>query len=346
MMVVLYEVIKMTDWSRVPPESIDNITRKLLEMLQHSIDPQLTDIYNYVPLRKGIRICLCNMMEILSKKRLVKMLHLMLKVISQPDQNSSVQKSLSNLAIIAATEYRKKTSRPFSAKGPMPLIFGVYFCKDPNLNVIATMIWKSLLDARNIVRVFYSPRVYFEDTLYDLPYCKVRREDKVFFKSVQRFIFESIVYGIVNCTEREILYYYHETIGLTLVTVRCSAAASCFVAVGMAVQEYAFTITKKQLVRSHHLHAFVLSVMTLVCYVFRAKVLYKYVISIMKNRAEWAPHLNPPIHQKYKYAAHHILWNKPDLFFDDWEVKYGLWKCFRVKKDIIPKGSVKRHKKK
>lgn len=32
----------------------------------------------------------------------------------------------------------------------------------------------------------------------------------------------------------------------------------------------------------------------------------------------------------YKYAQHHILWNKPDLFFEDWEARYGVWKCFRA----------------
>lgn len=52
----------------------------------------------------------------------------------------------------------------------------------------------------------------------------------------------------------------------------------------------------------------------------------------MDRRAEWAPHLNPPLMQNYEYAVHHILWNKPNLFFQDWEAGYGLWKCFRERK--------------
>lgn len=55
----------------------------------------------------------------------------------------------------------------------------------------------------------------------------------------------------------------------------------------------------------------------------------------MERRAEWAPHLNPPLKPSYEYAQHHILWNKPELFFEDWEARYGLWKCFRVKKIYI-----------
>lgn len=51
----------------------------------------------------------------------------------------------------------------------------------------------------------------------------------------------------------------------------------------------------------------------------------------MERRAEFAPHLNPPLKSSYEYAQHHVLWNKPELFFEDWEVRYGLWKCFRGK---------------
>ena len=46
-----------------------------------------------------------------------------------------------------------------------------------------------------------------------------------------------------------------------------------------------------------------------------------------------APHLNPPMQNMYNYARQHILWNKPDLFFEDWEVRYGLWKRFRGRQD-------------
>nr|CAI5853013.1 unnamed protein product [Callosobruchus analis] len=320
-MVVLYEVVKLIEWRSVPPESVDNFMKKLLDMLQCNSEYKIPTRFNCLALRKGIRMCICNMIEVLWKKRLVKL----------PNQSPSIQRTFSNLARMLAAQYRKRTSRPFSEKGLMPLIFGLFFCREPSLNVLAMTIWRSLLDADNTGHIFQCPRVYFEDALYEIPYCRVHYEDKAFFKSVQRFIFESIVYGIASSTDREILCCYHETIALTMVTVRCNAAASCFVAVGMAVQEYAFTITKSQLVRSHHLHAFVLSIMTLVCYVFHAKIFYKYVTSVMQNRAEWAPHLNPPIQKSYKYAAHHILWNRPDLFFEDWEVKHGMWKCFRVK---------------
>lgn len=64
---------------------------------------------------------------------------------------------------------------------------------------------------------------------------------------------------------------------------------------------------------------------------------FEYVNSILERRAEYAPHLNPPFMFSYQYAQHHILWSKPELFFEDWEVRYGLWRCFKAKrlKDLL-----------
>lgn len=74
----------------------------------------------------------------------------------------------------------------------------------------------------------------------------------------------------------------------------------------------------------------VTSIHLLIC----TQVFYEYLNTILQRRAEFSPHLNPPLQTTYQYARHHILWNKPELFFEDWEVRYGLWKCFRSKRHI------------
>lgn len=97
----------------------------------------------------------------------------------------------------------------------------------------------------------------------------------------------------------------------------------------MAIQEYTINDDRINLDAAHRIHATVLSIMSLVCWVHHAHMFYDYLNEITSRRAELAPHLNPPLKPTYSYAQHHILWNKPDLFFEDWEVRYGLWKCFR-----------------
>ncbi|VEN33854.1 unnamed protein product, partial [Callosobruchus maculatus] len=72
MMVVMYDVVKLIQWRRVPPETIDNFMKKLLDMLRCNSEHHITK-YNCLALRKGIRTCICNMIEVLWKKRLVKL---------------------------------------------------------------------------------------------------------------------------------------------------------------------------------------------------------------------------------------------------------------------------------
>ena len=66
------------------------------------------------------------------------------------------------------------------------------------------------------------------------------------------------------------------------------------------------------------------------CWIHEAQDFHDYVNKIVMERAQWAPHLNPPLQSHYNFAVHHVLWDKPELFFVDWEVRYGLWKRFRL----------------
>lgn len=77
------------------------------------------------------------------------------------------------------------------------------------------------------------------------------------------------------------------------------------------------------------MHAIVVSVMSLICWVHKAPVLYSYVNQIVSRRAKEAPQLNPPLMASYKILNNHVTWNKPTLFFEDWELRYGLWKHFQ-----------------
>ncbi|XP_043506993.1 uncharacterized protein LOC122527139 isoform X1 [Frieseomelitta varia] len=114
------------------------------------------------------------------------------------------------------------------------------------------------------------------------------------------------------------------------IEVPCGFIAAALVCLLMNVQDVTLKQTKHHAEISYHIHATVIAVMSLLCWIHKAKAFYEYVNKVVMERAQWAPHLNPPIQSQYNFAAHHILWNKPDLFFVDWEARYGLWKCFRL----------------
>lgn len=81
----------------------------------------------------------------------------------------------------------------------------------------------------------------------------------------------------------------------------------------------------------YHLHAIVISVLSYICWVHGATDFHRYVSKIIMERAQWAPHLNPPLKSEYEFATHHVLWDKSELFFNNWELRYRLWKRFRLK---------------
>lgn len=127
-----------------------------------------------------------------------------------------------------------------------------------------------------------------------------------------------------------ILEILHGILALIIIEVKSGFTASMVVCLAMNIQEY--VLSKKftgSLQSRFRLHAIVISLITLVCWIHQAKELYTYVFKIMSIRAVEAPFLNPPLTFTYNLADHHVLWNKKQLFFNDWELRFGLWKCFR-----------------
>lgn len=96
----------------------------------------------------------------------------------------------------------------------------------------------------------------------------------------------------------------------------------------MVIQDYAINAEHVPVRCRYWMHAIVVSLMSLVCWVHRAPDLYRYVNRIVSTRAKEAPQLNPPLTKIYSVEKH-IVWNKPTLYFEDWELRYGLWKHFQ-----------------
>nr|XP_023014283.1 uncharacterized protein LOC111504040 isoform X2 [Leptinotarsa decemlineata] len=289
---ILYEIMKKVRWRRMS----EYLMKKILSMLESSIVPKSTDNYNYVPLRKGLEICMRNTIGNLGNKDLIKLLFFILKKMHDKDLDEETIMCFGNLAAYGAKKFKLKSPKSSILDGPLPYILRLFQINNTILILYSMRIWQSLIDRNNNALNFLSPRL-----------------------------------GLENM---------YQVVALTLIEIPCGYTASCFITVAMSLQEYAFSISQENLVTSHHLHATILSLLTLVCYIHNATVFYDYVNTIMERRAEWAPHLNPPLKAHYEYAQHHVLWNKPELFFEDWEARYGLWKCFRTKKKTAHRKSI------
>lgn len=135
-----------------------------------------------------------------------------------------------------------------------------------------------------------------------------------------------IQYHNTNIIYMKILYSIICTIVLEVPCGLTAAAAACIL---MEIQDKALNTENIPPSSRYWLHALVVSVMSLICWVHKAPLLYTYVNKIISRRAQEAPQLNPPIMNFYKVSRHHVTWNKPTLFFEDWELRYALWKHFQ-----------------
>lgn len=117
--------------------------------------------------------------------------------------------------------------------------------------------------------------------------------------------------------------------------IPCAYTAAAGACLSMALQDAALMNGSMSMEHSNRIHATVISLMSLICYIHKACVFYDYVEKILDKRSDFAPHLNPPLQIQYRYARHHLLWNEPHMFFEPWETRYGLWRCFRTTKDVV-----------
>ncbi|CAH1987603.1 unnamed protein product [Acanthoscelides obtectus] len=346
---VLFDILKTVKWRKMSK----HLMKKFLSMYKCSILAKPEDPFNYGPLKMGLDLCLMNIITNFRKKELIQMFSLLTSRLSSLQNEEDVIFNLGNLASYTARKFRLKTNRPFSPRGITPYLIQLLEVGKPNkLFFMAMRIWLHLLDTHEISQKRLTARIYFQNCNYDIPRLKCHKGDKQYFKSLRQFFYHIAIIACTYARDRRSLEECHKQIALIMIQVPTGYTASCYIAVAMALQDYGFQVTQEDLVRSHHMHAFVISILTFVCHIFAAPTLYSYVHTIVDSRSEWAPHLNPPLKAEYHYAQHHVLWNKPELFFEDWEVRFGLWKCFRAQKikkqkegESVPKSKWKKYKK-
>lgn len=129
-----------------------------------------------------------------------------------------------------------------------------------------------------------------------------------------------------NIVNLKALYY---VICILILEVPCGLSAAMATYIAMTIQAYALSSRSVTATSRYWMHSLVISIMSLICWVHKAPVLYNYVNQIIFRRGRDAPHLNPPLMPVYNTRFYRPTWNKPSLFFEDWELRYALWKHFQ-----------------
>ncbi|XP_043261687.1 uncharacterized protein LOC122402729 [Colletes gigas] len=331
---ILYELLDVYTW----PDTHDTVVviRRVLNLFYISVTTTQSNINSmpYAMLKKGLEVCIINMVKHICNDHLLIIVQYMCSWAIEKGMTDEVilefGSTLEYTAYMHEVTLYEKTLTPKI----FPLLMEMIGSKSKITSLLGNRVIQYLLDRQENKLNFDTPKIFFENTQFDLTIGECLNEDKLFCKLHREILHDNLLKSIINhCSSRMNLETTYCTICLIAIEVPCGFTAAALVCLIMNLQD--LTLKQQRNIHgvSYHMHATVIAIMSLLCWIHKARVFYEYVNKIMLERAQWAPHLNPPIQSQYNFAAHHILWDKPDLFFVDWEARYGLWKCFRLREN-------------
>ncbi|XP_011860696.1 PREDICTED: uncharacterized protein LOC105557905 [Vollenhovia emeryi] len=338
---VLYELLDVYVW----PATQDTVVtiEGMLGLFHASIIARLATASDFsspsrspppsplASLKKGLEVCLRNTMKHLSNDQLLVVVqHLCSWTVATDTSDEFVLEFGSTLEFAAYTHQADLYEQTLTP-AIFPLLMRMVGSDSRLTSLLGNRVLQYLLDRKDNWAIFDTPRIFFEHTRLDLRVAQCRKEDRLFFKLHRELLHDSLLKSLVNHSDSRMnLETTYCTVCLIAVEVPCGFIAAALVCLAMNLQEIILQWQNNRVEVACHMHATIISVMSLICWIHKAKVFYSYVNRIVMERAQWAPHLNPPIQSQYNFALHHVRWNKPGLFFVDWEARYGLWKCFRL----------------
>uniref|UniRef100_A0A182ILW5 Uncharacterized protein n=1 Tax=Anopheles atroparvus TaxID=41427 RepID=A0A182ILW5_ANOAO len=307
-------------------------------------------------LRRGFERCLKNLIALLSVADLYGFCITVLPLAFDTDMSDEARLEFGSTVEYAASKMSLCEQHSFTA-GSLAVEYLLHrvASEDATKCILACKILTKLIErGRNDPSQFQSPKVFHIDTYYDItlatdfvPLRRLLVEQRVHLEN-------ALLHAIDRHSRRQMhLEVFYQLLCTLLVEAPGGFTAAAMICLLLQIQQRFHNIpsnppTSLTSEPVHHqdsanrIHATIMALMTLISWIERAGSLNAYVTCILKARYDRAPHLNPPLRERYKYAPHHVSWYEKDLFFDTLEVRFGLWKCFRIVEPKMPRPIRKR----
>jgi hypothetical protein len=193
-----------------------------------------------------------------------------------------------------------------------------------------------LLDHFNNFDEFSTPKIFYQGTPYKIKY---PNESAIIFNEDHRLLIQTSLLAAIKlhgCITNNLCAIF-KVICMMIVSLPSSHTFIMIITTLMQLQTFILDEESSNFTPDdkNHIHAFIVSIMTLICWITRAKSLTKYINEIVKLRFTIAPHLNPPLKKFYEYEDHHVLSYKAELFLDKWEIRYCLWNRYKLNEDRL-----------
>lgn len=206
---------------------------------------------------------------------------------------------------------------------------------DERYVLLGNDILVKLLDSSmNSMRIG-KPKLYLKHSEHPLTKAQAHPEQKRFAKRYKRDIFSTFVKAIERYRDNvQILTVLYKSLAIMILDLPCDVTAVILTAVAIHIQN-------KVRAGSHNIplaticrmHGLAISLISLVCWTTNVDILYEFFNSIYAIRRDILPHFNPPLLSQYPSIDFHKMEDKSEYFFDEWEVRYALWKRFRIPKE-------------
>ena len=326
---ILYEILDVYFWPTT--EETNVAIERLLQFYYHSLNtgPGVA-APKYATLRKGFEVCIRHMIKHLKNSQLLVIIYHMC---SWSINDNTVDSTILDFG--STLEYAAYAHESCLFKDTFPedifnLLMKMISSKNRLISLLGNRVMQYLLDRNDNRSQFDTPKIFFERMHFDIKINKYEKEDKYFLQKIRQVLHDNLVKSMIfHSSTRLNLESTYCTICLIAIEIPCGFTAAAIVCLAMNLQDLTLAQSVGNREISYHVHATVVAIMSLLCWIHEARVFYAYVNKIITERAQWAPHLNPPVKASYSFAVHHVMWDKAELFFVDWETRYGLWKCFR-----------------
>ncbi|XP_022832251.1 uncharacterized protein LOC111360535 [Spodoptera litura] len=327
---VLYNLLKSSNWVIENGKLLPFVTR-LLDFFAYSVskDDGRTTQYRY--LRKGFEVCLRRIFERVENKHRKLIITTMLNWFSMVNMNQEHVLEFSTLLDHAAEFYQVGIYKDSFGQGLIEhVLVNLVGSSNATNSLVGCRLMLKFLDRQHNSQYLVIPTLFYEFSQVRLKVGDYDIKDKLFIRYHREKLNNNLLKAIkrhgTNIVNLKTIYTIVCCMVLEVPCGLTAAAAACIV---MAIQDQALNGENIPAPCRYWLHAVVVSIMSLICWVHKAPVLYTYVNHIVARRAKEAPQLNPPLMYFYKIGRHHVTWNKPTLFFEDWELRYALWKHFQ-----------------
>lgn len=195
---------------------------------------------------------------------------------------------------------------------------------------IACNFLTSLIDHYRNSKFFQVPMIFFLYTNYNFKKGNGSDQAVVIINKSAKQIEDSIVKAVqMHGSIYENLLSIFKLICVILVSLPTGIINVLIMKILLKLQKFAIELNETfGQDEMNSIHALIISIMTLICHITRAKALSKYIHDMVGFRYDTNPQLNPPIMKRKETKNEMNI--KPELLLDKWELRYCLLKFYKL----------------